>query len=63
MDSSDRNPELDPTAPVMFLFNRSKLIVFTSSNTHFITDRIKTIKKIQPEDEPLDVVLRAMYML
>ena len=63
MDSTDQNLELDPTAPVMFLFNRSNLIIFTTSNTHFITERIKTIKRIQPEDEPLDIVLKAMYML
>ncbi|AQW21540.1 hypothetical protein PL11_006130 [Lentilactobacillus curieae] len=63
MDSSDRNPELDPTAPVMFLFNRSKLLVFTSSNTHFVAEKIKAMKRIRQDDEPLDIVLKSMYML
>ncbi|WP_283679252.1 magnesium transporter CorA family protein [Lentilactobacillus sp. Marseille-Q4993] len=63
MDSGMENPEKDPTAPVMFLFNRSKLLVFTSEDTHFVAERIRGMKALKQEYEPLDVVLAAMYEL
>lgn len=65
VDTDDNNMVTDPTAPVTFLFNRSKLLLFTTEETHFVVNYIHKLqaKLIEEDDEPLDIILLLIYAL